>query len=152
MSWRRTDRVGGLVLLATAAAIAIEARTFNVKFLTDPLGPKALPFFVAGLVGLGGLLLVIRPDTEPVWPAGRIWFRLVAALVSFTVYAFLLAPLGFLVSTTLVVAALSLVFAGPPGRSLASAAVLSGVMYLVFVYGLGLSLPLGTLFLARGGG
>ena len=75
-----------------------------------------------------------------------------AVLASFSVYALLLAPLGFLMSTTLVVTTLSLVFAGPPGRSLASAAILSGVMYLVFVYGLGLSLPLGTLFLARGGG
>ena len=152
MTWKRTDRVGGLVLLAAAAAIAIEARTFNVKFLTDPLGPKALPLFVASLVGLGGLLLVARPGPEPVWPAGRIWIRLAAVLASFIAYAFLLAPLGFLVSTTLVVTALSLLFAGPPWRSLASAAILSGVMYVVFVHGLGLSLPLGTLFLLRGGG
>jgi putative tricarboxylic transport membrane protein len=151
MSWHRSDRVSGFALMAVAAAIAIEARTFDVRFLTDPLGPKALPLFVAGLVGVGGLLLVARPDTEPVWPAGRTWIRLAAALASFSLYAVLLAPLGFLVSTTLVVTALSLVFAGPLWRSLASAVILSGVMYLVFVYGLGLSLPLGTLFLVRAG-
>ena len=68
MTGRRTDRISGLVLLAAAAAIAIEARTFNVGFLTDPLGPKALPFFAGGLLGLGGLLLVIRPDAGPAWP------------------------------------------------------------------------------------
>jgi putative tricarboxylic transport membrane protein len=150
MTGRRTDRIGGLVLLAAAAAIVIEARTFNVGFPTDPLGPKALPLFAGGLLGLGGLLLVIRPDMGPEWPPRPVWIRLATVLASFTAYAFLLAPLGFLVATTLVVTALSLVFAGPPGRSLASAVILSGVLYLVFVHGLGLSLPLGTLLLRRG--
>ena len=46
--------MGGALLLLVALAIGAEGLTFNVNFLTDPLGPKALPLLVAGLFGLAG--------------------------------------------------------------------------------------------------
>lgn len=46
--------MGGALLLLVALAIGAEGLTFNVNFLTDPLGPKTLPLLVAGLFGLAG--------------------------------------------------------------------------------------------------
>ena len=142
-----SDRIAGLVLLAVAAAIAAETRSFKEGFLADPVGPRALPFLVAALIGLGGLLLLVHPEPEPSWPSARVGVRMVTALGSFALYGVCLAPLGFLLSTTLEVTALSVLFSGPPLRSLVAAGALAGVLYVVFVYGLGLALPVGRIFL-----
>ena len=71
---RRSDRIAGLVGLLTAVAIALEARGFTVDFLTDPLGPKALPLFGAAMLAGGALLVLLRPEPSPSWPdaGGRV--------------------------------------------------------------------------------
>jgi putative tricarboxylic transport membrane protein len=63
---RRLDRLLGGVLVMTAGGIGATARTFNVGFLVDPLGPQALPYLVAGLFMVGGVVILLFPDNgEP---------------------------------------------------------------------------------------
>ena len=57
----RRDRAAGFVLLLAGAATALEARTFNVAFMTDPVGPKALPFLVAAALAAAGVRLMASP-------------------------------------------------------------------------------------------
>ena len=45
----------GWILVALGAAIGLEASTFNVAFLTDPVGPKALPLVAALILIAAGL-------------------------------------------------------------------------------------------------
>lgn len=143
MSWRRWAPAA--VVLATAAAVALEARTFTVAFPTDPLGPAAFPLVAAALLALGGFALLLEGPgaADPLEPgASR---RLVLASVSFVAYALLLAPLGFLPATALEFAALAVLFGGRPLASLAVGAGFSVFLFVVFVYALGLPLPLGVL-------
>ena len=144
MSARRIT--GGLLLLA-GAATALEASTFDVGFLTDPVGPKALPYLVAGMLALAGVVALLRPEDEPELPDGPAVARMAAAVAAFLGYAALLPFLGFFLSTTLVVTALALLYRGPLAGSLAAAAALSGFLWLLFVRVLSLPLPVGDLWI-----
>jgi len=142
-----SDRVAGIVVALIGMAIGIEASTFDVMFMTDPVGPKALPYLAAAIMLLGGLGIAVRPRVSPEWPGRMLQLRLVASVLAFMVYAIALGVIGFFVSTTLVVATLSLLYGGPPKKSWATAASLSAALWLLFVQVLGLPLPIGSLWI-----
>lgn len=146
-----SDRAGGIALVAVAVAVALEARTFTVGFLADPLGPKAVPLLTAALIGVGGLWLALRPRHRATWPAREVVGRIGLVVGSFLLYAALIPILGFLVATTLEMSALSRLFGSRWGAGIASALAFTLVLYALFVYALGLPLPIGSLFLVRGG-
>jgi putative tricarboxylic transport membrane protein len=141
-----TDRVAGGLLVALGVGVALDASTFDVAFLTDPVGPKALPMLAAVIFVAAGVILLVRGGEARTWPPAGVLLRMGAAAAVFAVYALLLAPLGFVVATTLAVAGLSMLFGGPPRKSLASAALLSAVLWYLFVWALGLPLPLGAVW------
>jgi len=144
---RRSTRVAGAVLVILAAAIGLEATTFNVAFVTDAIGPKALPMLVALILGIAALRMLIVPDSDVSWPAQGPALRIVGAGVAFILYAGLLPWIGFFTCTTAVVSILSLLYDGPPRKSLLAAAALSGILWLLFVVLLGLALPIGELWM-----
>ncbi|MEX2466340.1 MAG: tripartite tricarboxylate transporter TctB family protein, partial [Gemmatimonadota bacterium] len=69
--------------------------------------------------------------------------RIALGTLSFVAYAFLLAPLGFVLATVLEFALLARLFGGTLARGAAAGLVFAGLLYVLFVYGLGLPLPLG---------
>jgi len=142
----RTDRVAGVLLALLGLAVGAEATTFDVMFLTDPVGPKALPLVSAAIFVGAGALLAGRPGTGGAWPSRAVLIRMAGAVAAFGVYAALLAPLGFVVATTATVASLSLLFGGPWKQSVAAASALSVVLWYLFVWLLGLPLPLGDVW------
>jgi len=148
MSRPAGDVLAGGASVATALAVVLETRRFHVGLLTDPVGPAALPLLAAGLIGLGGVLMLWRPSAAPPWPSLAVLRRMAGALATFTAYAYLIEPLGFVLSTALVVGLLSLLFGGSPLRSMLAAVGFSLLLYVLFVYGLGLPLPVGRLFIA----
>lgn len=141
-----TDRTAALLLLALAAVVAWHSRTFRVAFLTDPLGPRALPLLAAGVLAVCGVVLLRRPGPEPAWPGRAGLARAARGAAVFALYGLLLEPLGFGVATTGAVAGLGILFGGRPRRTLLAGAVVSGALWLLFVVALGIPLPLGALF------
>lgn len=141
------DRVTGAVLVLLGLAAALEASTFDVAFMTDPVGPKALPYLVAGMLVAAGVTAIARPRDAGAAPARPALLRIAAAVVAFVAYAVALPFVGFFASTTLVVAALALLYRGPPVASIASAALLSGALWLLFVRVLSFPLPVGDLWI-----
>jgi putative tricarboxylic transport membrane protein len=151
MKGGRSQRLAGLACVLVAVAVALIARTFRVGFVTDPIGPRALPWLAAALLGLGGAVLALRPGAEPDWsPAGPTRRAIAATPVSFALYAILIGPLGFVLATTLLMTVLARMFGGRLVPGLLAGAAFSGVMWLLFVAGLGVPLPGGILF-TRGG-
>ena len=140
---------GSAAFGAAAAVLALEAATFRVSFPTDPLGPAAFPLAGAALLAFGAASPWIRGAGEAggVDPAGG--RRIAAAAGSFILYAALLAPLGFVVATALEFAVLAILFGGRPLAGALAGAVFALLLFGLFVYGLGLPLPLGIL--ERGG-
>lgn len=144
----KLDRLVGAALLLLALAVGLEATTFDVAFLTDPVGPKALPLLVAVLLGAGGLRTLLRPRRDqPGMPGRSALRRIAAAVLAFLLYAGALPWIGFFLSTTLVVAGLALLFGGPWKGGLAAGVTLSAALWLLFVALLSLPLPVGELWI-----
>jgi putative tricarboxylic transport membrane protein len=141
------DRWAGGVLVLLAVAVAAEASTFDVAFLTDPVGPKALPWLAASLLLVTGGRIALRPGPAADWPARGPILRMVGAVATLLAYALLLATLGFFGATTGALTALSLLFGASFRKALGAAAGLAALLWVGFVYVLGLPLPLGTLWI-----
>jgi putative tricarboxylic transport membrane protein len=139
----RADRIAGLAVAALGLAVGAEATTFDVLFRTDPVGPKLLPLVVAAIFVASGVFLAARPGQGAPWPPGPVLVRMAGAVAAFGAYAALIGPLGFVVSTTATVSALSMLFGGPWKKAVAAALTLSVVLWYLFVWVLGLLLPLG---------
>ena len=135
-----------MLLLTLAGAVAAEARTFTVGFPTDPLGPAAFPLVAVGLLVVGGLAFLLEkgPVMESLEPDALA--RIGGASASFVAYAVLLGPMGFVPATTLEFGVLAWLFGGSPLRGLVAGVGFAVVLFAVFVYGLGLPLPLGVIF------
>ena len=135
-------------MMLLAGFIAWESRSFTVRFVTDPLGPKALPLFVAAMLAIAGVYVLARPAADPAWPERQTWRKIIITVVMFVVYAVLLDPLGFFLPTATSVFVLMLLFGGTPVRSGIAAVLFAGFLQALFGYVLGLTLPVGALFLA----
>jgi putative tricarboxylic transport membrane protein len=111
----------------------------------DPLGPAVFPIALAIPLALLSLYLIVRPDREPDWPRGRALLKQGLALVTFVAYAYLLEPVGFLVSTFLAVVILGRLLGARLWQAGAAAVAIAVVLFVLFDSLLGLPLPAGVL-------
>ncbi|MGL5864390.1 MAG: tripartite tricarboxylate transporter TctB family protein [Dermatophilaceae bacterium] len=122
----------------------------------DPVGPRAMPFVVGGLLLVIAVLYAIDvarggvgaaeagEDVEPGRPAD--WRTVVILAVAFLLHAVLVEPLGWVVSGSLLFA----VSASALGnrhhvRGLGIGIALALATFYVFAIGLGVALPAGVL-------
>lgn len=158
--------------MALATAAAFESRHFVVGFASDPLGPRAFPLLAALLIALGGAFGIASARARPGQGAGQAstpgstaapaptpepgpahtpalpstasaGLRTTAAVVSFLLFALLLDPLGFVAATALEFTVLAVLFGGTAVRGFLAGLVFAVLVFLLFVQGLGLALPLG---------
>jgi putative tricarboxylic transport membrane protein len=141
------DRVAGSILVVAGAATALEATTFDVAFMTDPVGPKALPLLVAAIMVLSGVRTLMHPRPEVPLPPKAVAIRMSGAALAFLTYAAVLPWIGFFLATTLVVAALAMIYRGPVRGSFAAGITLAATLWLLFVRVLSLPLPVGDLWI-----
>lgn len=140
-----TDRLSGAVLVALAAAVALEARAYPLGTLRDP-GPAFVPVVLAGLLALFGLVVAVSGRQAPplralAWPEAR---HAVAILGACAFAALALEPLGYRLTVFLLVAAVTgLLERRHPLAALAVAAGLSALSFYVFADVLRVPLPRG---------
>lgn len=139
-----SDRIVGLVLVLLASGYGWIAGEYDTGF-SDPVGPAVFPRLLALVIGLLGLWLIFRPDPEPDWSDSRTLGIQSVAVALMLGYALLLVPVGFLIATTVLAAALAAMLGARPLPALASGALVSAGVYLLFTQGLELSLPAGKL-------
>ena len=99
-----------------------------------------------GLVALG---IIFRPDPDAELLKGRSWLNLVIVSLSFIAYAYLIVPIGFIAATTLETGFVSQRFGAKLWQAALTGLAVSVALYLIFVYGLGISLPVGRIFGGR---
>jgi putative tricarboxylic transport membrane protein len=139
-----SDRLTGLALLVLAVAYGVTAGGYKAM-IGDPLGPAVFPVALAIPLGLLSLYLIVRPDPEPSWPRGRALLKQALALVTFVAYAYLLEPLGFIVSTFLAVLVLGWLLGARLWQAGAAGVGIAVVLFVVFDTLLSLPLPAGVL-------
>jgi putative tricarboxylic transport membrane protein len=139
-----SDRLTGLVLLVLSVAYGVAASGFQAM-IGDPLGPAVFPLVLAIPLAAFSLYLLLRPDPEPDWPRGRAWFKQALSVAALLAYAYLLEPLGFVLTTLLAVVALACLLGGKPWQAAVAGAIIAVVLFVLFNNLLSLPLPTGVL-------
>ncbi|MFP8964958.1 tripartite tricarboxylate transporter TctB family protein [Pokkaliibacter sp. CJK22405] len=137
------DRVLSLLLLGLAAFIAVQAHQLDVPFSYDPVGPKAFPMLLAGILAFLSVILFFRPGPGQSWPTGALLLRLVSVLVLLGLYAWFFTSAGYLITTAVTVAVLAWLFEAGTVKALITGPLMSIGSYLLFTYALGITLPWG---------
>ena len=101
------DRIFGAVMIVLALGYILSAMNIQTSFMSDPVGPRVFPYMVAGVVILSSLVMLLRPDPNAEWPAPLMALKIGTAIVILVLYAMAIRPLGFIIPTVLVSAALS---------------------------------------------
>lgn len=142
-----SDRIFGLVMFAVALAFIASAFQIQSSFLSDPVGSKSFPILIGMVIMISSLVLIVKPDPDPQWPASRTFLLLLVAIITLIGYAFALKPLGFILPTFAAASILSYQIRPRFGPALITGACLSVGLFVLFKYALGLGLfpfPAGT--------
>ena len=159
---RRSDLLLSVAITALGVFVLITARGIRLGAINDPLGPRGMPTFLGIFMIVGGAALIVRrllkrrgedgnqvvsdgkDDDEPGAPAS--FRRTLMVMAASCGFAIVLEPLGFILATALLTAALLVLMEIKiwPG------AILGGILcavacYLLFAVVLTVRLPAGIL-------
>jgi len=148
----------GLFVLHQGYSIGVEQSAYA------RVGPQVFPYVIgAGLIGIGLLLArsalrgswsVLWAEPSETFPHRREFWRHMSSVglvgLGLVLNAALIAPLGFVIASTLMFALTTRAFGSRRlFFDLGVGAVFSAAIFITFTYALGLSLPGGTLWGAR---
>ncbi|MGM0542974.1 MAG: tripartite tricarboxylate transporter TctB family protein [Pseudomonadota bacterium] len=140
------DRIFGVLMIVLAVAYGWGATQLPEPFGgAESVGPDTFPLLLAVVLALSSLYMIVRPDPDHAWPWSRTGIELIVAVVVLVLYAILLQPLGFVISTTLAVGTLCWRMGARPLNAYLTGAVSGVVVYFLFSFALDLALPLGVL-------
>ena len=138
-----SDRIFGVVGLLLAIGYVFAALAIEESFLSDAVGPKAFPLLLAAVLGMSSLVIALRPDAEPDWPAlGRL-AEIAAAVVVMILYAQMLPVAGFVLATAFAAGYLAWRLGSGPIEAVLTGVGTSVGIYVIFHLVLGLSLAKG---------
>jgi putative tricarboxylic transport membrane protein len=141
-----SDRIFSVVWLAFCAGVAWLAWKIDAPFSYEPIGPRAFPLLLAGVMALSVGWLILKPDREPDWPRGRLRAKSIVMLVAFLAYAMLFEWLGFPLATALVTITVGRLFDGGWKSVVAGGVGLGIGLWYFFDKLLDVTLPLGRLW------
>lgn len=144
------QRIFALILLAACAALAVMAWPYQAAFSYEPVGPRAYPLLMLGLMGLALLYLAFRPtpivrkDDEP--ELDRETLTKIGLCVGLLlVFAATFESLGFIVSSILIGVPMARLYGGRWLHSTIIVVAMSLLLYWLFDYVMDVPLPLGLL-------
>ncbi|VVM64459.1 hypothetical protein PS645_01443 [Pseudomonas fluorescens] len=144
------QRIFASVLLLVCAGLALMAWPYQAAFSYEPVGPRAFPLLMLGLMGLGLLYMVFRPtpivhsDDDPQLDRDTL-VKIGICVVLLLIFAGTFEPLGFIVASILIGVPMARLYGG---RWLPSAVIISLMavgLYLLFDKVMDVPLPLGVL-------
>jgi putative tricarboxylic transport membrane protein len=146
-----SDRILGTVCLVAGAGMAWAAHDYAAPISYEPVGPRAFPLLLAGLMVLAGSWLVARPGPQG-FGLGREHFKPIGlAVVAVFAYAALFETLGFPLATAVMALPVGMAFGGSWKQSLGGGAAMGLTLYLLFDKILDVVLPTGLLSFILGG-
>ncbi|PWB33311.1 tripartite tricarboxylate transporter TctB family protein [Pseudomonas sp. SDI] len=144
------QRCFALILLALCIALAVMAWPYQAAFSYEPVGPRAYPLLMLGLMGLALLYLAIRPtpivhkDDEPALDRETLT-KIGLCVALLLVFAATFEPLGFILSSILIGVPMARLYGGRWLPSGIVIALMSVALYLLFDRTMDVPLPLGLL-------
>ena len=146
-----SDRILGAVCVVAAAGMAWAAQDYAPAFAYEPVGPRAFPRLLAGLMAVGGAWLVFKPTLAGHAFHGGAMKLVGLSAVAVFAYALLFQALGFALATALMAVPVGMAFGGSWKQSLAGGAGLGFGLFLLFDKLLDVMLPTGMLSFILGG-
>lgn len=144
------QRLFAAVLLLACAALALMAWPYQAAFSYEPVGPRAFPLLMLGLMGLALLYMLFRPapikhsEDEP--PLDRQTLTKITLCVTLLlVFAGTFEPLGFILASILIGVPMARLYGGHWLPSLVIISLLSVGLYWLFDRVMDVPLPLGLL-------
>ena len=138
-----SDRIFGFFGLLFAGLMVWATGRIEESFIQDPLGPKAFPFVIAGLIALSSVVMLLKPDRNPAWPSLKKWLEMAVTVGVLVAYAQVLPELGFVLSSAVLAMFMIQRLGGTPLQFIGGGVVMSVGIFVVFSYALNLSLARG---------
>lgn len=151
METQVSDRILGAVSVVAAVGMAWAAQSYAPVISYEPVGPRAFPRLLAGLLAIVGLWLIVRPTLTANVFTGPAMKTVGLSAVAVLVYAMLFQTLGFTIATALMAVPVGMAFGGSWKVSLAGGVGLGIGLYLLFDRVLDVVLPTGLLSPILGG-
>jgi hypothetical protein len=149
----RKDTAAGLLFVAIGLAFAYEASTYRMGVLTS-MGPGYFPFWLGILLTFFGACVFVTGVRMGESAAARLdpWdLKSLGIIVgSIALFGVLLAPLGLIGAIVVIIVVSSL--ASPEfawGVTILNTIILTALSLAIFVWGIGLQMPLLPAFLAN---
>lgn len=140
-----SDRILGILAVLLGAGMAIGAWGYAAQVEYEPVGPRAFPLLLAGLIALCGAWLVIKPSHHAA-NGNLAQLRSVAFCAACVMlYAVLFQLLGFVIATALMSIPIGRIFGGTWKQSVLTGLGMGVVLYLLFDKLLDVVLPEGLL-------
>ena len=144
------QRIFASVLLLACLGLALMAWPYQAAFSYEPVGPRAFPLLMLGLMGLALLYMVFRPapikhsEDEP--PLDRETLTKIGiCIVLLLIFAGLFEPLGFILSSMLIGIPMARLYGGRWWPSIVVTTLMSIGLYVLFDKLMDVPLPLGLL-------
>lgn len=144
------QRIFASVLLLACVGLALMAWPYQAAFSYEPVGPRAFPLLMLGLMGAALLYMVFRPTpiehTEDEPPLDRQTLtKICICVVLLLVFAGLFEPLGFILSSMLIGIPMARLYGGRWMPSVVVTTLMAIGLYLLFDRVMDVPLPLGLL-------
>ena len=146
------DFWSGLMFLVTGAGFAVGATSYSMGTSARP-GAGYFPLILSVILTIMGAVVLFEAltiETEDGEPIGAIaWRPLIVVVLAITVFAILLPRLGMLITVPILIMIVS--FAGDEFGwigVIVNSVVLTAFSWLIFIKGLGLTIPLLPSFMA----
>lgn len=138
------------VLLLVCVGLALMAWPYQAAFSYEPVGPRAFPLLMLGLMGLGLIYMIVRPtpvvhsDEDPQLDRDTL-LKIAVCVVLLLIFAGTFEPLGFIFSSILIGIPMARLYGGRWVPSVVIISVMSVGLYLLFDKAMDVPLPLGLL-------
>lgn len=144
------QRIFASVLLLACIGLALMAWPYQAPFSYEPVGPRAFPLLMLGLMGLALLYMVFRPapivhsDDDPQLDRETLQ-KIGICVVLLLVFAGTFEPLGFILSSILIGVPMARLYGGRWVPSVVIISLMAIGLYLLFDKLMDVPLPLGLL-------
>ncbi|AOE64425.1 tripartite tricarboxylate transporter TctB family protein [Pseudomonas corrugata] len=144
------QRIFAAVLLLVCIGLALMAWPYQAAFSYEPVGPRAFPLLMLGLMGLALLYMVFRPvpivhsEDEPQLDRETLQ-KIGICVVLLLVFAGTFEPLGFILSSILIGVPMARLYGGRWVPSVVIISLMAIGLYLLFDKLMDVPLPLGLL-------
>ncbi|KKA05153.1 membrane protein [Pseudomonas ogarae] len=144
------QRIFAAVLLLVCIGLALMAWPYQAAFSYEPVGPRAFPLLMLGLMGLALLYMLFRPtpvvhsDDDPHLDRETLQ-KIGICVVLLLVFAGTFEPLGFILASILIGVPMARLYGGRWVPSVVIISLMAIGLYLLFDKLMDVPLPLGLL-------